>query len=473
VAASAPVPAAPVERALPLVSVVALSPDAAVKPAQAHLGALWAVLVEQSVLQTAAVNVVTHGPQAEILEDMGFKPGDPVDEATARKIAQLTGASDLVFGSFAPGEGGATSFTVRHFGVLSGKAKDLVTVNGTVGDAVAKVLESLAAELKVAPFTAVAVPPSDKAQKGLVRCVTFAHVAMERGGVKGRKVTLPKDLVPACKDAGSPLAQGAVLVSQALAGDAKAYPALQQHAAQNPGDRLAAMTVIRRAFETDDHDGAEAQLARVQALRPRDPDVLRMVGELEKDKDNWPSARVYFEKAVHQAPNSPYLRYLLSYASYRNEEPKEALDHAREALRLSGGEAPFYQLNLGERFLDAGALTEASLQLERAVKQMPERVTPRVRLGYVYVLAGEPDKALEHLQAAEKMKLSDREKERGVEGLLKLDLARAHALKGNAKESAKYLKQLEKAGLLEKSDLEAPEIAKLRDDPEMKKLKVR
>ncbi|MBI5494305.1 MAG: hypothetical protein HY904_04710, partial [Deltaproteobacteria bacterium] len=163
--------------------------------------------------------------------------------------------------------------------------------------------------------------------------------------------------------------------------------------------------------------------------------------------------------------------YRLSYASYRTDNPKDAMEHARQALRLAGGDSPFYQLNLGERLLDAGQAGEAILQLERSVKQTPDRLTPHVRLGYAYLLNGDADAALRELTAAEKLKPSERELERGVDLLLKIDLARVHALKGNDKDALKSLKALEKAGSLEKKDLEAPEFGKLRETPEFKKLK--
>ncbi|MEW5849529.1 MAG: tetratricopeptide repeat protein [Myxococcota bacterium] len=468
-------PAAPAQKALPYLAVVPMAPAAGVKPAQAHHGKLLALLVEHAALQTQAVNVITQGAQAEMLEDMGIGPDAPIDEATAKKLAQLSGATSVLYGTFEPAEGGAITYKLRHFGVLAGAAKDLITVTATPADAAHQVGQALSTELAAPPFPPVTAPSTEKAQKGYVTCATQAAIALERAAVKGRKVTLAPAVKSACKDAAAdkatPLSQGVALAMQTLTGDKKAATALKTHVDAHPEDRLAALALVRWYFEQAMYEEASSLFKRVKETRPRDPDVLRMEGELEIQKDNWTTARFAFQQAVNQAPNSPYLRYRLSYASYRTDQPQDALEHARAALRLAGGDAPFYQLNLAERLLDAGQHDEAILQLERSVKQTPNRFTPRVRLGYAYLLRGDADAALQHLTAAEKMTPTEREKERGVDMLLKLDLARAHALKGNTKDAMKYLKALEKAGALEKTDLAAPEFQNMKETPEFKKLK--
>ena len=58
-----------------------------------------------------------------------------------------------------------------------------------------------------------------------------------------------------------------------------------------------------------------------------------------------------------------------------------------------------------------------------------------------------------------------------VEG--RVPLARAHALKGNGKAALRYLRELEKAGALEKADVAAREFDAMREQAEFKKLKPR
>jgi tetratricopeptide (TPR) repeat protein len=471
--AAAPAPAA----LLPYLAVVPLAPAGAIKPKDAHLGSLLAVMLENAALQNPGLNVVTQGAQAELLDDMGLKPGTPITEETAKKLAMLTGATHVVFGTFEPATGAAFTAKVRTFGVLAGTAKDLVVVTAPAADLVARLAEALGRELGLSALPAPTLPATEKAQKGYAACATFTAVALERAAVKGRKVTPPRNALAACKDAAADKSNaaghGALLAARLLTGDAKALGDMQKHVAANPSDRLAALVLLRRLFEDGKFEDAATLLKAVAVVRPRDPDVFRMAGELEIQKDAWDSARRNFQNAVNEAPNSPYLRYRLSYASYRTDQPKDALEHARQALKLSGGDAPFYQLNLAERLLDSGQASEAALQLERSVKATPNRLTPRVRLGYAYLLQGDADNALQTLQDAEKIPASDREKDRGMDLLLKIDLARAHALKGNTKDALKYLKALEKAGALETADLNAPEFQKLRDTPEFKKLKAR
>lgn len=473
-ASSAKPPPAATTAPLPYVAVVPLAAVGKLKPAQAHVGGLLAAAIESAALQSPALNIVSQGVQAEVIEDVGRKPGESLAEPDARRLAQLTGASHVVFGTLEAAEGNKLTAKVRTFGVLAGAAKDLVTVTGAPDELVTHVAEALAKELDVPALAKTVLPRTPKAQKGFVTCWLWASVALERVAVKGRAAKLPKNVRAACKDAASDRtfapAQGAKLAVEVLGGQKKSVAALDKYLAANATDRTGGLALIRWAFEAEKYDQAEKVLTQLKQARPRDPDVLRLTGELETQKDNWSTARVAFQDAVNQAPNSPYLRYLLSYAAYRTDDPKEALGHARDALRLSGGAAPFYQLNLGERLLDAGQYEEAAKQLQASAKATPTRMTPQVRLGYALLKQGNADGALEVLTAAKKLKPSAREKQRGVDMLLLLDLARAHAAKGNTKEALGELRALKKKGALEPLDLQGTEFDGLRDNAAFKKL---
>lgn len=474
-APAAPPAAAPKGAAVPPLPYLALVPLTPVgtPPAPPHVGGLFAVALEQAALASSGLNVVSQGAQAEILEDLGRKGGDPLDEPTARRLAQLTGASHVVFGTY-EAAGANVTLKLRTFGVLTGAARDLVTATGTLPVALEAAAAALARDVAVTDLGTPVVPATDKAQKAYVLCAAQAAVALERVAVKGRQSATPKPVVAACKDASAdkavPSGAGAALTVRVLSGDAKALPALEAHVAGQPRDRTGSLALVRALLDADRFDDADKVLATLRAARPRDPDVLRLWGESEGQKDAWDKARNAFQQAVNEAPNSPYLRYRLSYASYRADAPQDALDHARAALRLSGGEAPFYQLNLGERLLDAGQLDEAVLQLQRSHQANPDRLTPAVRLGYALMRSGNTDGALQVLSTAEGLKPTEREKDRGVDTLLLLDLARAHALKGNAKDAVKYLEKLRKAGTLEPADLSAPEFESIRAQPAFKKL---
>jgi tetratricopeptide (TPR) repeat protein len=466
------VPAAPTSGPLANVAVLPLAATGKPIARTAHHGQLVAVLTELALVQSARVNVVSQGAQAEMLDELGVGKGH-LTEDVARKIARLSGATHVFFGTFGPQTGEHPTYQLQVFALLTGQTSEVATVSAPLAEAQNALASAVSKHLGLAALPAAEVPLSEKSQRGLATCATFAAIALERAGIKGRKVLLSKEVLQACADAESdpqiPLATGMALTVRVLSKDGSAAPNLQHYVERHGQDRLAVLALIRHLFELAEIEKAAALVERVRADRPRDPDVLRFAGELEIQKDNWNTARLLFAQAVTEAPNSPYLRYRLSYASYRADDPSKALENARAALRLSG-DAPFYQLNLAERLLDAGNLVEATLQLERSVKQTPQRFTARVRLGYVYLLMGELDKALAQLQAAEKITPTEKEKDRGVDALLKVNLARVHAAKGNAKESVKYLKALQKTAQLEKADLEHPEFQALKEDRDFKKL---
>lgn len=468
-------PAADAPAPLPNVCAVMLVPAASVKTPDRHLGALVAVLLEQALLQSGSVNVITQGAQLEILEDLGVELGGKLDDATVARLGKLAGASHVVHGTFAPAKGGAFAWKVRLLDAATGKHAELATLTGGAADALGKVTAALASALAVAPWTPPALPATPAAQAGFVRCVAFAAVAAERAAVKGRDVEVPPNVKAACDDAAAdpanPPGRGVMLATRVLSGDRAAAKELDEHVRAFPADRTALLAWVRLAFDEGRRDQAMQLLGTLRTARPRDPDVLRMVGELHMQAQRWPDAKAAFAQAVAEVPQSPYLRYRLSYATYRAAEPADALAHARTALELAGGDAPFYQLNLGERLLDAGQLDEAVKRLARSVEQTPRRLTPRVRLGYAYVLRKEADAALKVLKDAEKLPATPREVQRGIPGLLVIDLARAHAIKGNNVNALRYLEQAKKDGVLELVDLRSSEFDGMKDLPGFQKLR--
>ncbi|MEW5854606.1 MAG: tetratricopeptide repeat protein [Myxococcota bacterium] len=459
---------------LPNVALVLLAPAQSVKTEDRHLGALVSVVLEEAALASTSVNVVTQGAQAEMMDDLGIPLGALLDERTAARLAQLSGASHVVFGTYAPAPKGGFLWDVKVLSGTPARSKPLVNLTGTPTDALSKIAAALTTELGVSTWTLPAVPTSPKGQVGYVRCVAFAAVALERAGIKGRDVAIPANVQTACEDARAdatnPMAEGVSLATRALAGDAAAGKLLAAYVDAHPLERLPLLARVRQEFSAGRRAEALALLGKVQAARPRDPDVLRLTGELHMEAQQWDKAKAAFAAAAAQVPQSPYLRYRLSYATYRADQPDEAMAHARAALALSGGDSPFYQLNLGERLLDARFLDEAVTHLSRSVEQTPNRMTPRVRLGYAYLLMGKADEALEQLRAAEQLTPTEREVARGIPTLLLMDLARAHAAKGNTNNAMKYLLELKKNGQLEVVDLRGPEFETLENVPEFQKL---
>jgi predicted Zn-dependent protease len=430
--------------------------------------------LEASALRLDTVNVVTQGAQAEMLEDMGAAE-HPADEDVARELAQRSGATLVLFGVFEPAGDGDLTYQVRVLRGADAMAREYVAVTGTPAEAAEAVGRALARDLGLgSQLPPALVPAGQRGQLGYLACSFHAEVLVERTVVKGRKVTTPKSVLAACKDAtADPRAgpsRGVVLAVQALSGDVTAVPSLRKHVASQVDDRLATMALARVLFDRAEPDAAQALLVRLSGLRPRDPDLWRMRGELHVQRAQWAEARAAFQRAVEEAPTSPYMRYRLSYASLQMGQPQDALSHARAALRLAGNRVPFYQVQLAERLLDVGRPAEAIPLLQQAVQAGPTRFAPRLRLGQAHLAARDADGAVRELTHAQRLKPAERDLERELDRVVGVSLARAHALRGDDATALALLRQLAKAGTLAPADLLAPEFAALKDTEPFRKL---
>lgn len=467
----ADVPVAP----LPMLAVLPLTPAAPGKADLVAQGELLAAAVEEAAQASASVNVVTQGAWTEVTADMDLPPGKPLADAAVRTLGRLSGATHVVVGSVAQGKAGALAGKVRVLNVTTGEWKDAGAFSGTPADALGALLKGVFGTLGLAPPTAPFLPLDARAQSGTRRCAAFAAVALERAALKGRGTPLPPEVEQACTDAAGDPQNGwgvaSALAVRALSGLPGAEAALREHVKTHPNERLTVMSAARLRFDAGARDDALALLSALSAARPHDPDVLRMVGELHLEAGRAEAARDAFARAAQQAPQSAYHRYRLSYATYKAGQSVDALEHARAALELAGKDAPFYQLNLAERLLDQDALDEAIALLTSSVERAPRRLTTRVRLGYAHILKKQPDAALKVLSGAEKMTPTDREVARGIPELLTVDLARAHALKGNAREAMKYLLLARQQGMLESMDLRGADFEPIKNDTEFLKLR--
>ena len=84
------------------------------------------------------------------------------------------------------------------------------------------------------------------------------------------------------------------------------------------------------------------------------------------DAGNWQRAEEFFAKAVEVCPVDERVQSRYADALWHRGSRQEALDHMKEAVRLSGGE-PELVVRLGEMHLETGDLQQASQLAERVI----------------------------------------------------------------------------------------------------------
>ena len=85
------------------------------------------------------------------------------------------------------------------------------------------------------------------------------------------------------------------------------------------------------------------------------------------DAGNWQRAEEFFAKAVEVCPVDERVQSRYAEALWRRGSRREAVEHMKEAVRLSGGD-PDLVVRLGEMHLQTGELQQASQLAERVIQ---------------------------------------------------------------------------------------------------------
>lgn len=166
----------------------------------------------------------------------------------------------------------------------------------------------------------------------------------------------------------------------------------------------------REHYQKREYDKAEYLLKQVVGQTDRFADVFDMLGVIAHSQGDFAEAERHFEKAVRLNPN--YTEAQLNLMVTYNDLGK--YDAAREIyarIRTRGGPGgigdPFAKgkianmhAELSQAYNDAGMVTEAIAELERAVALCPGFADLRTRLAVLYRDNGRPERAREELERA-------------------------------------------------------------------------
>jgi tetratricopeptide (TPR) repeat protein len=136
-------------------------------------------------------------------------------------------------------------------------------------------------------------------------------------------------------------------------------------------------------------------LEEVNQLYPENPALLSELGNALAQTGNLQAAQAAYQGAVGLAPDIPdYWRLLAGFsARYEYQIAAAGLPAARRAVALDPG-SPANLDVLGQVLLLLQDFTSAERFFQRAVDADPSYATGHVRLGLVYALRGEMDRAL-------------------------------------------------------------------------------
>ena len=165
----------------------------------------------------------------------------------------------------------------------------------------------------------------------------------------------------------------------------------------------------REHYQKREFDKAEYLLKQVVQQTDRFADVFDMLGVIAHAQGDFAQAEENFEKAVSLNPN--YTEAQLNLMVTYNDLGK--YDSAREIYsrirgRAAGGDGPADPFAMGkianmhaeisQAYQDAGMVSEAVMELERAVALCPTFADLRTRLAQLYRDTGHKERAREQLE---------------------------------------------------------------------------
>ena len=155
----------------------------------------------------------------------------------------------------------------------------------------------------------------------------------------------------------------------------------------------------RMLLELGRADEALAEVRRILASAPNDPESLEIEGLCQLRRRDLPAALEVLGRAIAAAPDVPHPHYLYGFALREAGRAREAEGPLGEALKRSPDE-PVYLRALAELCSELGRHGEAVGLARRATEVAPERSSNFVTLGFVASAAGDKRLAREAYERA-------------------------------------------------------------------------
>ena len=170
--------------------------------------------------------------------------------------------------------------------------------------------------------------------------------------------------------------------------------AFETAASINPNDAI--MLSLRSLYyqRKNDLDAALADVEKLVAIEPENPDWQVSLGSLYAQHGDLPTALAAYEKAIELAPAEPHYRELLALFSfnYGYDLAGVGVSAARRAVILAPEEARYID-TLGLVYFGLERDKDAERQFLRALEKDPDYDVAHLHLGMLYLQIGQWDLA--------------------------------------------------------------------------------
>jgi tetratricopeptide (TPR) repeat protein len=180
---------------------------------------------------------------------------------------------------------------------------------------------------------------------------------------------------------------------------AEALAELRQAIDLNPALLPARVYLAQAYSDLGRPERARDELTKALEQAPNTPQLLAMLGDVERRLKNPARAMELIEQALKADPSLAQARYYHALALLDLRRRDEAIKEL-EAVIQSGARVADVYLTLGDAYLDARRYPDAAEILSQGTHVDPTRPDLRIHLARAYRLSGALDKAETQLQAA-------------------------------------------------------------------------
>jgi tetratricopeptide (TPR) repeat protein len=293
------------------------------------LGEAAAVLLGEE-LASQGVGALTREERVEAFDRLRLPMSSALTRATMIRVAELSGASDLVFGEVSLGEQLRVRVRVVRLASLGERpsVEDVAPLAEIFGlfDRVGQRVADVTSRVRAARPETVA-PLTLEAFEGYIKGLVAATPAAQQRFLEGAMRLSPTD-------ARILLALWSVYTSQDQ--HDKALASANAVSAGSPFARKARYAVAQSLIALRRFDGASRELSELQAREPA-PAVSNALGVVELRRGAAASSSppaVHFSRAVRDEPDNTAYLFNLGYAHALAGNAAEALTWLREAVRL-------------------------------------------------------------------------------------------------------------------------------------------
>lgn len=170
------------------------------------------------------------------------------------------------------------------------------------------------------------------------------------------------------------------------------------------------------------HEEAEKSLQEAGRADPKWNEPLLALGVSQMERGRYEEAAASFRQAAGVAAGDFRAEYLYATALKRTGDParrQEILAALKKAAKLKPDDArPL--ASLGQAYLEAGQIEEATVELEAAIRIDPENATALYQLGRLYRDQGKREESRQMLERFAKAKAKQREEEGSLVDILKI-----------------------------------------------------